>query len=231
MLLTHPIFSKPIEFVENNIQILIIENPAFLSKFLCELLAQHKNKEGNFVLSKNFNPLPISKNIEIITDIFSININSRPIMTKLLDELKTKAHDEDFYIKTQEFKFLVSQYIENLLHESDYKLSFSEDLEIQNILKACEVEVENTPYSEENFSLLDFIVEYCDICTRLLKISCIVFVNLKSFLSKEEILLFYEEVMYKKYSILLIENHQAEDTIKIEKVRIIDKDLCEIILD
>lgn len=228
MRLVHPIFSEPLVFEENKVNVLIIENGAFMAKFLCELLGQHKNKEGDFVLSKDFEPIAISKHLEIITDIFSLNLNSRPIMTKLLDELQKKAMNEDFYLKTQAFKQFLGQYIHELLLESDYSLTFEEDINIQNILKSCDVEIEQNLNTE--CKLLDIILEYCDICTKLLKISCLVFVNLKSFLSNKELALFYEEIQYKKYAILLIENHQ-EERVELEKIRIIDKDLCEIILD
>ena len=51
--------------------------------------------------------------------------------------------------------------------------------------------------------------------------------NLKAFLSENEITLFYQSVFYEKLSVLLLESGQKETVRPYEEVRIIDKDLCE----
>ena len=55
-----------------------------------------------------------------------------------------------------------------------------------------------------------------------------VFINLKTFLSKEEVEELYKECFYRKINIILFENYDNNCIIENEKRIIIDSDLCEI---
>lgn len=221
--LIHPLLSDTIVFEENKINILILENGALFAKFIQEFSSQINGMEGDFVFSEDYKPIPMGKNIELITDIFSIDINSRKIMAKLMDMLAYLAVDEDFYLKTCDVKQTLNQYMESLLIDFEYSLSYDTAIDLCQVFKALKVEVHM-----ESKSILEFLVEYLSLLSKLLNIKCVVLTNLKSFLSHEELSLLYKEIMYKKYCVLLLENHAQENIFPCEKIRIIDNDLCEI---
>ncbi len=224
MRLVHPILSKPIHFEENYIHVLIVENGSLLTQLITDILMQQNNEEGKFVLSKEFKPIPIPKHLEIITDLFTLNLNSRPIANKLYEALQIIAHNEDCYMQSQHFKQELTNYLEHVLVNTKYNINYDNDFDLIQIFKACKIEI-------DAHSMLERITEYCDILTNLLKISCIIFVNAKSFLTIEEINLLYDEILYKKYNVLFIESHDSEVHHPNEKRIIIDKDLCELMFD
>ena len=223
MRLTHPLFSDPICFEENKINILVLESGALFTKIVQELSSQLNSMEGDFVFSQDFNPMSMGKNVELITDVFSMDINSRKIMGKIMDELCALSVNEDNYMKTLEFKQMLTAYIEPLLMDCDYSLTHDADIDLNQLFKSLKIETKT-----ESGSMVDFLVEYFAIATKLLKIKCFVVVNLKSFLAQEELHLLYQEIMYKKYSVLLLESHAKEYILPCEKIRVMDKDLCEI---
>ena len=64
-------------------------------------------------------------------------------------------------------------------------------------------------------------------CDLLGKRLC-VFVGLKSYFSEEELGFFYKDIIVEKFDILLLEGHQSSYKFDVEKMRIIDSDLCEL---
>ena len=51
MKLAHSVFSKPIYFAENQIQLLIIESPSLYRQLVFELINQREGQKGEFILS------------------------------------------------------------------------------------------------------------------------------------------------------------------------------------
>ena len=71
------------------------------------------------------------------------------------------------------------------------------------------------------------MIEFIKVMTCLCGISLFCFYNLKSYLSEDELLLFYKEADYNKVSLLLIESFESKQ-LDVEHITIIDKDLCVI---
>ena len=55
----------------------VIESPEYFSEYVMELAGQVEGKEGRFVLSDNEKEVDISKNVELIFNIFALDINER----------------------------------------------------------------------------------------------------------------------------------------------------------
>ena len=78
-----------------------------------------------------------------------------------------------------------------------------------------------------HLSLIHILLEMMRLHRECFRKRLFVFVNLKAFLSENEITLFYQSVFYEKLSVLLLESGQKEPVRSCEEMRIIDKDLCE----
>ena len=61
----------------------VIESPEYFSEYVMELAGQVEGKEGRFVLSDNEKEVDISKNVELIFNIFALDINERKLISKL----------------------------------------------------------------------------------------------------------------------------------------------------
>ena len=200
----------------------VIESPEYFSEYVMELVGQVEGKEGRFVLSDNEKEVDISKNVELIFNIFALDINERKLISKLYMELEKLTADERFYVKTQEMKQYLQEYLLQLEQETDYILDLADEIDFASLFKDFGIKYE---VLEENF--LERLVRYMRIVERLLKKKLFVFVNLRSYLSNQQIDELIKEATYQEIQLLLIETC-ARDCIEGVTRYIIDKDGCEI---
>ena len=100
MKLVHPAFENQIIIYENKANVIVIENPELLTDIVFELKNQISGKEGSFILSNNMEYISLSKVAEICVDPFSLDFNSRKLISNLYEKLRKRALDEDMYIDT-----------------------------------------------------------------------------------------------------------------------------------
>lgn len=223
MKLSHPYFEKPIIFEENKINVLIIENQNFFSKIIDELIQQINGYDGRFVLSSNSKQVEIGKSIDLLIDPFTLDFNQKKIINKLYSQLKDYAVDGDYYLDLKILQGEIFHYIESLSQTTPYPLVYVNDLDVTSIFKMVEIKLDSS-YE----TLVEKLIDYCSIIQELCNISCLVILNLKSFLSDMELEQFYRFISYKKMNILLLENTVRENRFENEILHIIDSDLCEI---
>ena len=143
-------------------------------------------------------------------------IESPKLFYKITKEIYMQINGEDG-------RFIISL-LEKINSESRFAIDYDEDTGFSEILKAF-----NVKFEENTGSFLENLVEYIKILIAFSSVKCLFFVNLKSYLSEEELKMFYKEMQLSDISILLIEDCQREK-IEDEKILIIDKDLCEIVV-
>ena len=137
-------------------------------------------------------------------------------------ELEKLTADERFYVKTQEMKQYLQEYLLQLEQETDYILDLADEIDFASLFKAFGIKYE---VLEENF--LERLVRYMRIVERLLKKKLFVLVNLRSYLSNQQIDELIKEATYQEIQLLLIETC-ARDCIEGVTRYIIDKNGCEI---
>lgn len=224
MRLIHPEISLPL-IDENSFTCYewIIEAPRAFSKYVQELFKQINGGEGNFVLSCNEKELDIPKSMDIVVDPFSVNLNDRKIMSKLYSELSQIAHNGENYLFTQNLFSELQKYCLNLEQSSNYVLEMVSEIDITALFKALDIKLEI--YSDGFFEKLN---QYIKIVAGLMKRRIIVFINLSSYLLKEQLEEIIKNAAYNEINLLLIENQQRNYFLKDTKYIIIDKDECEI---
>lgn len=223
MMLAHPMFSKIIDFKNEMINILIIENQKFLTQLIEDIINQTNGENGDFVLSEDFIPLDMQKHLEIIIDFFNLDINNKKVLTAIYNKIKKIAYDDENYIKTENFKTEAFNYIETLINQTEYPLILDLQFDISGLLKLFDVKIEIN-----SSTFLEKIIDYMSVLYEFLNRKCIVFVNLMSYLDISEIELLYKEIQYKKYNVLFIENSFKTKIGEYENIYIIDEDMCEI---
>lgn len=223
MKLVHPCLTRPLVFKENKIVTFVVENQSLLGELIFELIEQIQGEEGRFVLSSGCDILDIHKNIDMVMDIFSLELNQRKLLNKLYHELKEKALQSDYYIDTVNLMGDITTYLDKLFESISYPLSHSSEMNILDVFKLAGVKLEIT-----HESLLEKIIDYITVIQEFFGIDFFVFVNLKSYLLEEELEKLHEFLCYEKFQLLLLESVDREKRWDWEEVRIIDKDLCEI---
>lgn len=221
MILRHESYEFEMKFLENQINVLVIEKPQVMAKLVRDLYLQYNGKEGGFVLSDVGTIMPIEKSIEFILEPFSINCNNKKIVNKLYQELTALAK-ENLMRQSMELNFQVTAFLETLLQEVPYHLLYKDEHDVQEILKFADVRIDS-----EGETLLEQIVEYLRVMNQICGCNICVFLNLKSFLSREELKQLYDFVNYQKIYLVLLEACEGE-RIECEKTFIIDRDECII---
>jgi len=222
MKLSHNEIKKCIEFKENMINILVIENHSFFTKIIRELFYQTSGGNGNFVLSENLEELIISKKMDLAIDYFNLSLNSRRIKKELYKRMEAITVTEEHYLKSKEIKNDIIKFFYQLEDVIDFDISMNEEFDFKDLFKALKVKI-----NENDYSFSENIIKYIIVSEKFLGIELFIFVNLKSFLDEKDLSLFYEFVFYNKHNILLIESTDNKILAQENKI-IIDKDLCEI---
>lgn len=186
-----------------------------LSAFTREIVANGYITQGKEV--------DLAKNVEIIFDIFSLEINEKRILNKLYSEMNELAKSEEFFVKTQEVIQEIQKYLLDLEYATDYILTFEQEIELPALFKAAGLRHEEI---EENY--FERIIRYVKIVVSILHIRVLVFVNLRSYLTDEQIQELMEEALRQQIYVVLVENSQ-KNCIEGGKRYIIDKDMCEIL--
>lgn len=221
MRLVNQSYDIEFNFIENVVIVLSIENHRAYRDILEELWRQYKGEYGGFILSEDDKELKISQKIECIYNIFCINSNERKILSKLYQELiyqnGTLLQDESI-----RFKQTLIDYFDKLISTVPYNLKYNFDVDLASLMKAVSLETD-----EETDTLLDKLVQYIKLMKQICGVNIFVIPNLKYYFSEEEIMHFYEFVIYEKIYLIIIEPVQTKHY-KYEKGWIIDNDMCII---
>ena len=222
MTLSHNIFGSPIEFDENILNILIIENRSYYQKIAAELIEQIDGNDGDFLVFEKDKELKFSKSVEIVTDLFHININQNKFLAKLYSEIKSRFLQKEDFDKFATFSSSILEFLEIVSEDFEYQITYDSDVDIIALLKAQSVK-----FVFEGKSVLDKLLDYLKILRDFYGTKLFIIANLKSTLSQEEFENFKTYVFYNKINVLVLETncYKVEEN---EKVKIIDKDLCII---
>ncbi len=219
--LAHPEITKNIEFEENKICSLVIENKVFFRKVISGLYNQINGEDGSFVLSEEYVPVDLNKKAEILTEFVPFQINSKSLQNKICATAEREAVNESNFAETQSILAEIERYIEKLLFQFPYEFEY-EKLNISNIIKSVGISV-----NEDYDNGLEKIIDYMLLCREFDKEKIFIFVNLRCYYSDDEMECFAREIISRKFKVLFIDNTESRRLTN-ENRLIIDADLCEI---
>lgn len=210
-----------INIEENKPAVLAIENPKVMTEVIGQLYELCNSGEGDFVLSEGGKQLLFERTAEIIINPFLIDFNSRKVQSKLYSEL---LDAETGYVEEKALiQALIIEYLDKLAQNVPYEMISNDlDLDSMKLFKMFEVRIE-----AQCNSLLEKLVEYTKILSRLLRKKLLVLVSISSYLDNNELNALYEICNYNKMKVLLIESHELYLPFH-TKTYIIDNDKCII---
>lgn len=213
--------SAPLEIADDRISTIIIENHAFYRNFIEDLLLQSQNGCSRFVLADENNILNLSKEAEILTDIFCLPFDSRTMQNKVnqlaLQECNLSARDAPGLLSK------INEMAAEIVCSLDFEAGYTPLADLSGVIKLLGFFME-----AEGLTFPERIIEYINFLSRYCKKKLFIILNLKCALTAEEYSEFAKLICYKRINVLLVESGQSENTAENETVRIIDKDLCEI---
>lgn len=219
MKLVNTEYSIELDFDENQIEILIIEAPSAMTAMIGDIWNQVHGEQGNWILSENGKVMNISKEVVCIFNPFDIDCNEKKVLNSIYKELENISKEE-LYEKTQSINSALVKYIEQLTGFEAYSLTYSLEPDISALLKAYDVKIDTCAGT-----IAEKLLEYMTIQKRICKNTVFVTVNLKQYISQDEIEELYKNLLYEKIHLLEIEAYQQKSC-NYERTTLIDKDLC-----
>ncbi len=222
MKMVHKDMDMQLELDSLNGTELIIESEKLFYQYICELRDGENGDDCNFIISDDDKVASLNKSVQVILEPLSLDVNQRSFINKLYTKLCKESYNENNYMNTQNITSQIKEYIANLDFDDDIMLDVEDEIDVNALFKAVGVKI----YTFSD-SLLENIVNYVKISNLLLGATIFVFVNLRTYLSMDELKKLMYELSYHSVYILLIEGTER-DCIPDMKRYIIDKDYCEI---
>lgn len=217
-------FDNNISIDNENINAIEIENKKYFYKFIKDLYEIENigiNENINFFednVEKNIN-----KKLKIFVNFFDFELNTKKMQTDIIKYIVNTLDEENKNQIEVQYKKMLRTY-KNIINSVDLPLKFDEDINIESLLKILNIGINK---KEE---LLDNIILLIDIEKVLKTNSILIFINLKQYLSRDELAELYKYAIYSQVSIMLIDSQCYGGTQKYEKKLIIDENLDEFML-
>lgn len=212
-------FNFKLDFKNNNIFSLIVENKKLYRNIAEDLVNNLSIEDGNIIFSENNKLIVPEKEIFVFSDYFNFDIN-KFVLNKYLKELKSISENE-FLNETIIIKEEIRNYINKLIN-NDYPIRFGEEIDVSHIFKAFNVKF------ERNEDLLLNAIEWIKVLNEILAYNIFFFINLGSFFTNKELVEFSKFILYNDYRVVFLENFYRNKISDDDVLIIIDNDLCEI---
>ena len=206
---------------ENKITTIVIENPLVMSEVIRNISRQVNGEDGQWILSDQDKVFSAEKISIFLDNPLMVNSNEKRILTRLYKELSEQANTLMYEEYTQINSYIVS-FLERLLDTVPYHLDMEVDMDLICILKWYGVKIES-----DGVSVLEALLDYLRALSCICNIHVVFILNVKQFLTIEEVQQLYEFCFYEKMHLINLEG-QKNYNLEQEKCVIIDKDLCII---
>lgn len=222
MILHHLDLEKELEWTDTrHICEFVIENPKFLQEVIKDLTISEEEKELSVSIEgKNLN---FDKDLDVIFNPLKLDFNSKRAMTTLLKLLLRTSLSEDFYLTTNKLKTKIVKYFSEIVDAGDFEFEVSaDDFTMDSIAKAVSIHIVG---DEDDF--VELLTDYVSMMAELANIKLFVFVNLRSFVSDEDMERFHHNLDNHQINALLLESASRESLKDVPRL-VVDTDLCEI---
>lgn len=210
-----------VDIKENIVSIIVLEDVKLRLPLINELFSQTSGNEGNWLLFENDKSFDLEKKVELILEPLTLTLNNKKVKTKLYQDIKTIAQDYCFS-QGLEVHSQICNYLENMLDKLPYPVKYDEDWDVSEILKAYNVEL-----VEEYDNIFEKLYNYIKLVNTVCGTDIFIMVNIKQYLTDEQITELYQMAAYGKIQLVLIE-FSTNNKRDCEELYILDNDDCVI---
>lgn len=212
-----------IEFIDSYINVIEIENRKYFTRIINDLLLLNEGIIEDINIYENNNELNITNKINIIIDYFNIDFNNKKYINEI-NRIIIDNIDENIVKQLNNTYNQIYKQLNQVIKNIDLPIVIDSNIELNSLLKIIKISIQS-----QN-DILDKLLLLIDI-EDILKIDkLLVFINLKQYLSKEELKELYKYSIYKNIKILLIDSQAYGISNKYEKKLLIDENLEEYVL-
>ena len=210
------------ELLSDRANILIIENPHELEKFILALDDRINKRTEDIELFDGSEKEDFCKKVGLLLSPLDFKYDKKDVQKRLFNELVENIRSsEDF----GDFNIICSKFFEMLdalKITTDYDLDFDENFGLVSLLKSFDVQLK-----EPEGRFVEKFIEYSNNINRLLGKEIFIFISCIQYMTKEDIKFLVQHSVYKGLGIVFIENMQVDLNLDTNEY-IIDNDLCEL---
>ena len=217
-------FDNAVSIPENGgIATLAIHNDLFFRKIIENILDAYTKREENnriVICDDNCNPLDITKDSLIITDIYSYDLSSRTITAALYKNIQDNSDIDQ--TKIEQIESSIFDILDNINIDFSQNLSYQSTISMNDILKMAHVGLEVN--LRNNY--IDRLYGIIDSAQQLLSKQLVVLINQRQLLSHSELRALLQYVEDNHFSVLFIEKI-CKDKLDSEGLLSIDDDFYD----
>lgn len=209
-----------LDFSVSNIYSLEVHNKKYLYRIskLFYMLSNEINIDDLKAYDKNNEEILITNKIRFFTNYFDFNFNSKKYNNDIIKYIisNLEQYESEKILKTYR---KICELLNKELLKLDLPISVNVEEGITNVIKLLKYSINN---KEE---LLDNLLLLIDLETILNSNKILCFINLKQYLSKEELKELYKYATYNSVNFILIDSIKYNCIKEYEKLIIIDENL------
>lgn len=214
-----------LEINEEKILSIEIENKSYFYRLVSNIYSIINSEvvEDITFYDQNNNELNISNKIKIFVNFFNFEFDSKKYTNDINKYIINEMDENDKTILLKSYNKLIENFLK-ILNKSDLPLQILEEITIDNIIKNLKLTI-----NSKN-TLLDNLLLLIELEKILKTNNLLVFINLKQYLTNQELIELYKYAIYNRIKILLIDSQSYGTTTLYENKLIVDSNLDEFML-
>ena len=208
---------------DGGIATLVIHNDIFFRKIVEGILDMYTKREENnrTVIYDNENdPLNLTKDTLIVTDLYSYDLSSRAITTALYKNIQDNSGLDS--IKLAQIEKEILDVLSAINTGFSQNLNYQTEINIGDIMKMAHVELE----ANTGNNYIDKLYGIIDSAQQLLSKRLVILINQRQLLSHSELQALLQYVQNNHFSVLFIEKN-CKNKLNEENVLVVDDDLYD----
>ena len=213
-------FDIEVDINKDKKNILVIDDHKLFGSFCYDL----NRKDTEKVVFIDNDKLVNIKDIIIFNDILSFNFNDKTIITKLYNQLsKSIISNVEADNELKEYFMKISNILYDEIEYYNVDMDLNEEIDLVKYFKLAGIEFDNK-YN----NLIDKFIDILEIYSELYD-QTMIFINVLTYFSNEEIREILKYITYKKISVLFLENSYNR-SVYFENKYVIDEDFYDYII-
>lgn len=218
-------FDNIINLNEDKVNAIEIENMGCFFRTVSNLI-QISNGfliEDIYCYDNENNEINLSNKLLIVNDYFDLTNVLKKYNTNLQKSIINEIKEDKLNELTLKYKQLIDK-LKSSISEIDLPIKLNDEFSLEQLIKLTKPTIETKENLINNLYLLIDL-------EKIFKINkLLIFVNLKQYLTKQEILEFYKYTIYNKVPILLFDNKSYSISLENEVKLLVDDNLDEFML-
>lgn len=208
--------NEQIEIIPGNSYEITIENSKMFFKILNELKLMD---EDEIVLFDN-KILDSSKNILVIYDLFSLDPNTKKVLSSNYKYVEKISNSSELFNKLININSLIIELLNQVSLEFNNSITFNDQITLVDLLETCDFK-----FNYDNNSFLETFISYVKALMITFNYKVVITFNIQDFINQDELKMIEKEFEY--LNLTLVNFNSNKSRLNFKKLLIIDNDLCE----